>query len=204
MAVFVGVCLVTPAAAAGGRLTETPGAIRPAEPDKTALELEKEFHGEQERLKKLKAELEVIDNAPLPANAPHSAGKKGVLGSAPRMPKVSDIPAKAAPGAEEQLADMLYQLGEYKKACAIYESIAKGQVSKDRVAWAMLQVGNCARRMGNHLRAVKAYENLMNTLPEHPWAAEAKWWADQVRWWVLWNESRRKQPQAAGLAPGQS
>jgi len=168
--------------------------------DETVKKLETNLTGEMEQLKRLEAKLEAIESAPLPVAQP--AGESGDAADLQSTAAVKEqalvtkeIPAKPAKGAEEELADMLYSLGECRKARQLYRELADSKPSADRLAWALFQTGNCARKCGDYLGAKKAYEELMNTVPEHPWAVEATWWDAQIKWWVLWRESRR---QAAG------
>jgi TolA-binding protein len=188
-------------------LGEEPAQTVPQEPDQAApavagdvMEVKQDkLRAEKLRLDELRRELETLQNAPLPdqaegeeapANTGSSGGSAGKL-AAPARSDVS-LPSRAVPGAEEQLANTLYDLGEYKKARVLYEAILAAEPPDALRAWAMFQSGNCARKAGNHLAATKSYDELVGQLPESPWAAEAAWWAGEVKWWVLWRETRRK------------
>lgn len=188
---------------------DQPPVAAPVEPaaeinsDETIEILEEDLDGEMKELKRLEAELEAIESAPLPAKK--AAGKKSAIAQKParatKKPEfqAKDIPETPAIGAEENLADILYSLGEYKKARRIYRELADSKPAQDRLAWALFQVGNCARKTGDFLGAKKVYGELINTVPEHPWAVEATWWDTQIQWWVMWRESRRQAAQADAI-----
>ena len=154
-----------------------------------AAALNETVRAEMERLTRMQEELEAIESAPLPA--PVSAGEETPAPAAPKSaPKrtAADIPAKPAPGAEEQYANMLFALGEYERAMPFYQRIAEKSGSPDAVGWALLQEGNCARHNGNHVAALASYAKALAKAQDTPWAAEASWWTAQVKWRLLWNE----------------
>ena len=157
-----------------------------------ASDLERELKEEMLRLKRLESELQNIETAPLPVAKPQSMLGGPVVLPQPK-PEHKDLPISASPGSEEELANTLFALGEFKKAQIAYEGAVSKDLPEDRIAWAMFQIGNCARRTGDDLGAIKAYEALMNRIPEHPWAIEASWWASQLKWWAIWRQAQRNQ-----------
>lgn len=159
--------------------------------------LAKQLKSEIERVQRMAAELKTIESAPLPSD--HSVAATPAESKAP--PTLEDLPTEPAPGAEESFANALYNLGKYAQARAIYEKLIESKPSPDRRAWARLQVGNCARKTGDMLGAVAAYEQLFNESPASPWAKEAEWWAGQMRWWLIWNETMRSENAGAKAAP---
>ena len=180
---------------------DKPPVEAPVEPaaetnsDETTELLKQDLNGEMKELKRLEAELEAIESAPLPTKKSAVTQKPASATKKPEF-QAEDIPDTPAIGAEEDLADILYSLGEYKKARRIYRELADSKPAQDRLAWALFQAGNCARKTGDFLGAKKIYGELINTAPEHPWAAEATWWDTQIQWWVMWRESRRQATQA--------
>ena len=178
------------------------------EPLEDGAALHETVRAEMERLKRMHEELEAIESAPLPAPAaaaeetPAPAASK----SAPKR-TAADVPAKPAPGAEEQYANMLFALGEYERAMPFYRRIAEKGGSPDEVGWALLQLGNCARHSGDHVAALAAYGKALTRAQDTPWAAEASWWTAQVKWRLLWNEESvrkldiPKMPERSGQTP---
>jgi TolA-binding protein len=82
-------------------------------------------------------------------------------------------------------------MGKYDLARAAYQRIVESKSKPDIIAWARLQVANCARRSGDLAAAGAAYEALMNASPTSPWAGEAAWWAGEIKWWILWGQSTK-------------
>ncbi len=151
--------------------------------------LEKQLQEEQADLQRLRDELEVIKSAPLPE------AEAKVLKPGEDKPVVSleDVPAEPAEGADEEMADALFALGEHEKARLLYERIVESKPGESHSAWARFQIGNCARRQDNLLAALKAYEALMNESPENRWSEEAAWWCAQIKWWLVWKDETVKQ-----------
>ena len=87
---------------------------------------------------------------------------------------------------------------KYDQAKAIYIEIAESKPTPDRLAWAHMQIGNCARKTGDFLGALAAYRELMNKVPDSSWAEEAAWWTSEIKWWSLWNETMRNESGPVG------
>ncbi len=159
-------------------------------PELNEQDLEKQLQAETEKLRQLHETLEAIENAPLPeepAKNPETAESK------PEPVEAFDIPEKPVAGAEEDFANVLFMVGEYERAKAVYDTILSGKPAPDRAAWAALQAGHCARLSGEYMDAVRAYESCMNEYGNSPWADEAAWWAGQVKWRLVIQETMRKE-----------
>lgn len=141
--------------------------------------LEKQLQQETARLEAMQAELTALINAPLPQEVKSEPATE---------PAATDIPSEPLPGMEEQYADSAYALGQIEAAKAAYQKLADAEPSKETMAWARMQLGNCDRKMGNFADAITFYEMVANTAPESIWATEAEWWAGHLRWRLLWNE----------------
>jgi tetratricopeptide (TPR) repeat protein len=172
--------------------------------DGAAEAMEEELSAEKKHLNRLLKELEAIESAPRPSDEQNPADAKNPTGTnTPRespllKPRKQPLPDKAIAGAEEELANTLYELGEFKKALVIYGEIVDSEPDEGRLAWAMLQVGNCARKTGDHMSASKAYDALSAKFPANPWAAEATWWSQQVNWWLRWQAAQRNKVKQVG------
>lgn len=145
---------------------------------------------ELERLKKLQEELATIEAAPLPSRVATTPKPVEAPAEAP-TPKAhvaADIPSRPVPGAEEEFANMLYAVGKYERARQAYQRIVDASPPPDRRGWALLQIGNCARRAQNYVAALTAYSEAADKAPDTAWATEAAWWTGQVKWRLLWNE----------------
>jgi len=154
-----------------------------------AAALHEVVEAEMERLERMQEELKTIESAPLPTPAP--AAEETPEPPAPKpvlKHTAADVPPKPVPGAEEQYANMLFALGEYERATPVYRRIADNSQNPEKVGWAFLQLGNCARRSGDHVAALAAYANVLSKAQDTTWAAEASWWTAQVKWRLLWNE----------------
>jgi TolA-binding protein len=160
-----------------------PRAEQPAPSDP----VEKELVDETSKLQKMEAELKALESTPIPsAEAP--AVKAPVVKPAPNP---GEIPKEPAKGLEEEYANALYAMGKYDLARVAYQRVVESKPQADILAWARLQVANCARHTGDLQSAGAAYEALMNTSPTSPWASEATWWAGEIKWWSLWQQSAK-------------
>jgi tetratricopeptide (TPR) repeat protein len=158
-----------------------------AEPPVPADPVEKELEQETSKLQKMEAELKALESLPLPSAAA-PAVKVPVVKPAPDP---SQIPKEPVKGLEEEYANTLYAMGKYDLARAAYQRIIESKPKADTMAWARLQVANCARYSGDLQAAGAAYEALMNASPTSPWADDAAWWAGEVKWWILWGQSTK-------------
>jgi len=186
-------CLLLTCAAAAGEPAQVaneaparPGVLEAAD----VPLLQKQLDEETERLKMLQEKLRAVAAEPLPAPArePEKEAKRPS-----RQERIAAIPAEPCPGAEEDFANALYNLGEYDRARTVYERILKSNPSPDTAAWARLLIGHCARKTGDYMAAVAAYEEAMNASGESPLTAEAAWWCGQLKWFLLLNESMHGQ-----------
>ena len=199
---------------------ETPSDAQQAQ---TQGPLEKELQNETARLRRLKAELEALEAAPLPhgmlqanvsaagdpasqENSQTGPGAQRTTGRRAGDHDALRIPEAPAPGTEEEFANALFALGRYDQALAIYQQIIESGPEPEKKAWTCLQLGNCQRRSGDFVGALKTYANLMADSPDSFWAEEASWWSGQIKWRLLWNEALRpevaERPSAAELAQG--
>ncbi len=194
------VCLLAVADSTVDVAGESPAdeALSPSSPAGQADEatLEQQIEEQLAKLQRLQAELEAIESAPLPERP--VPARKAPAEKRIEVPK--EIPSKPIKGAEEELADALFALGKYEEAYVLYEHVAESKPNADSVAWAHLQLGNCARRTRDYVVALKAYEKLMNESPDNPWTEEAAWWCSQIKWLLLWNETMRQN--AGETGPG--
>ena len=80
-------------------------------------------------------------------------------------------------------ADTLYGLGRYAEARPVYEAAepASGDAI-DRI-WALLQAGNCARRLGQLDAAAALFQKILAEYPERPWFKEQVAWALRTTQW---------------------
>jgi len=81
-------------------------------------------------------------------------------------------------------ADALYGLGRYSEARPVYEAAAKA-ASRDAIdrIWALLQAGNCARRLGQLDAALALFQKVIAEYPEPPWFKEQVTWALRTTQW---------------------
>jgi tetratricopeptide (TPR) repeat protein len=160
-------------------------AVETAEPaDHTsAAQLEKELA----RLDALRAELEALETAPLPVVK--ELASPGEKAEAAKLDGLPEMPVK---GTEEAFADTLYRLGRCDKAQKVYQQLteSEGPASKD-FAWIQFQLGNCARKTGDYVSAIAAYETVMNASPDAHWAREAAWWSGHLKWLLVWKETMK-------------
>jgi len=77
-------------------------------------------------------------------------------------------------------ADVLYLLGHYSEALALYGQVAADNA--DDTCWAILQKASCLRRLGRLTEAVNMYQQIITEYPDNSWAAEAEWWIVAVQW----------------------
>jgi len=199
---------------------EAPSDTQPVRPQG---KLQKKLQNETARLRRLEAELEALKAAPLPdgvaqANVSAAGDQEsqensptGPMGQRTTDRRAGDhealrIPEAPAPGAEEEFANALFALGKYDRALAVYQRIIESGPAPEKKAWARLQLGNCQRRSGDFVGALKTYADLMADSPDSFWAEEASWWSGQIKWRLLWNETLRPEvagrPSAAELAQG--
>ena len=153
-------------------------------------DLEKQLETETEKLRQLRETLEAIETAPLPEEPKE---KPEATESQQDPAEELELPEKPVAGAEEDFANVLFMIGEYKRAKSVYDEMLADAPSADRAAWAALQVGHCARLSGEYMDAVRAYESCMNEYEASPWADEAGWWAGQVKWRLVIQETLRKE-----------
>jgi tetratricopeptide (TPR) repeat protein len=176
----------TAAAEAPKPLKVAPAPER-AEPPVPADPLEQELEKETSKLQKMEAQLKAIESLPLPSAAAPVV-KVPVVKPAPNP---NEIPKEPVKGLEEEYADTLYAMGKYDLARPVYQRIIESKPKADILAWARLQVANCARHGDDLQAAGAAYEQLMSASPTSPWADDAAWWAGEIKWWVLWSQSTK-------------
>jgi tetratricopeptide (TPR) repeat protein len=97
-------------------------------------------------------------------------------------------------------ADVLYRLGRYAQARAVYEAaLGPKTLSEDDRIWAGLQAGNCCRRLGDYDAAIEHFQAVMADYPDHPWCTGHVAWALRTaQWEKRWAHLERK---AAPPAP---
>ncbi|MFW6162162.1 MAG: tetratricopeptide repeat protein [Planctomycetota bacterium] len=91
-------------------------------------------------------------------------------------------------------ADVLYRLGRYAQARAVYEAVLQRQgLSQDDRVWAGLQAGNCCRRLGDFDLAIEQFQTVMAACPDHPWCTGHVAWALRTaQWEKRWAHLERK------------
>jgi tetratricopeptide (TPR) repeat protein len=156
----------------------------------TVADPNRQLDKELARLVAMKMELEALERAPLPAVAPvlqeQDAKSEGV--------NIEGLPESPLPGAEGAYADTLYALGRFEKARKVYQKLAESEAPpSNNFAWAYFQLGNCARKTGDYVSAISAYENVMNAAPDAAWGHEAEWWAGHLKWLLVWNETMKNE-----------
>lgn len=97
-------------------------------------------------------------------------------------------------------ADVLYRLGRYAQARAVYEAVLRRKgLSEDDGVWAGLQAGNCCRRLRHYDAAIEHFQAVMAAYPDHPWCTGHVAWALRTaQWEKRWAHLERK---AAPPAP---
>ena len=189
------VWLVVAAAVASAAPGEEPGQ-GPSEPGTSASVveavevplLERQVAEEMERLRMLEEKLRTISSEAEVARTERAASPAT---PPPQKADTPALPSEPLAGAEEAFANTLYSLGEWKRASAVYESILKSSPNPDTAAWAKLQIGHCARKTGDYIAAVAAYEQATNMASESCWTKEAAWWCGHLKWSLLLAESMR-------------
>jgi len=183
------------------------GAAPAARPEPARGVLEERLAQEKARLARLQAELQRLERggspeepaqdakpgeakAATPAPEPKSEGEQE-----PRTPLVRQ-PRLAA-------ADVLYRLGRYAEARAVYEAFARQPKppAADRF-WALLQAGNCCRRLHNFDAAIACFQTALADHPTHPWATSHVPWALRTaQWEKRWHTvETRNSERGAGAA----
>jgi tetratricopeptide (TPR) repeat protein len=178
--------VATAAAEATAPLKVAPAPERAEQPP-PGDPLEKELEQETSKLQKMEAQLKAVEALPLPSAAAPVV-KVPVVKPAPNP---NEIPKEPVKGLEEEYANTLYAMGKYDLARAVYQRIIESTPKADIMAWARLQVANCARHGDDLQAAGAAYEALMNASPTSPWADDAAWWAGEIKWWGLWRQSTK-------------
>jgi len=196
-----GASAAQPVAPAKPKAPATPTAS-PAAPKATErAALEERLAKETARLEALRAELKQVQAtgaaaaqaAATPVAPPPSAAPKAPTPAAAAKPKSSaPSPATATPKAASALvqrpslpaADVLYHLGRYAEARAVYEAAARQpKTSEAEHVWALLQAGNCCRRLGKFASAIAHFQNIGVTYPDNPFTKGHVAWALKTAQW---------------------
>lgn len=178
------------AGAAPGAQTAASAPAAPKDPAERKA-LEDRLEQEKARLARLQDELKQVQQGTAspkanPAPTPDAAPAKGDATS-PADPALLHRPSLAA-------ADVLYRLGRYAQARAVYEAAARlpGAAPMDRT-WALLQAGNCARRLHDFEAALAHFQTILADYPDGPWFLDQTNWALRtVKWERRWH---RQSPQ---------
>jgi tetratricopeptide (TPR) repeat protein len=88
-------------------------------------------------------------------------------------------------------ADVLYRLGRYEQARPIYEALAAQRQARtsDRI-WALLQAGNCCRRLRDFDAALAHFQAILTDYPDNAWSKGHVAWALQTtQWEKRWHQA---------------
>ena len=159
----------------------------------TRAALEQRLAEEKARLARLKAQLEAIrkgEAAPEKTESPKvtkPTTKQKV--SAEKKPSQTKSPLERHP--QLGAADALYRLGRYAEARKVYRAVAaaKDAPVPDRI-WALLQAGNCSRRLGEFDDAIEQFQLILAQFKDKPWfKAQVEWALRAAQWEKRWHRA---------------
>ena len=155
--------------------------------------IEERLKNEQRKLANLQAELQRLQKDTAPAGKPEAAPPEAKAqesrdgaGEATkgRQPKAPDTPSPLTRRPSLAAAGVLYRLGRFKQARAVYEAAlaTKTLGTADRI-WAGLQAGNCCRRLGDYDAAIEHFQAIVADDADHPWCTGHVAWAVKTAQW---------------------
>ncbi|MFP4055856.1 MAG: tetratricopeptide repeat protein [Candidatus Brocadiia bacterium] len=173
-----------------------------ARPEGQAPSLAERLAAEEASLARMRAELEKLEAAAHTATPQKPPSGPPGAGDAPKpeggdkeKPKTQDGARQGGEDSSPLLrrpsmaaADVLYRLGRYARARALYEALAgrEGLEDGDRI-WALLQAGNCCRRLGLYDAAIEHFQTLMQDYPDNPWCkGHVAWTLKTAQWEKRW------------------
>jgi len=160
----------------------------------TRAALEQRLAEEKARLARLKAQLEAIrkgEAAPEQTESPKAtkpADNKQKV-SAEKKPSETKSPLERRP--QLGAADALYRLGRYAEARKVYRAVAaaKDTPVPDRI-WALLQAGNCSRRLGEFDDAIEQFQLILAQFKDKPWfKSHVEWALRAAQWEKRWQRA---------------
>ncbi len=159
----------------------------------TRAALEQRLAEEKARLARLRAQLEAIrkgEAAPGKTETPKAA-KPTTSQKAPaeKKPSVAKSPLEEHP--QLGAADALYRLGRYAEARKVYRAVAAAKDTSipDRI-WALIQAGNCSRRLGEFDDAIEQFQLILAQFKDKPWfRSHAEWALRAAQWEKRWQRA---------------
>jgi len=215
-AVALALAVACSAALGAGRAAPPPPAKpadRPTPPETARAALQRQLDSEKAELARLEAQLarlrtgRVEPGGPAPTTpaarpttpaAEPASAKTPAAGPASAKASAAEPPKPATPlVARPSLgaADVLYRLGRWKQARAVYEALLampKRGSAADRV-WARLRAGTCCRRLGDFDAALEHFQAIPTDDTEGRWSEGHVAWALRIAQWEKnWHHLEQK------------
>lgn len=173
-----------------------PAVAGEAQPESlTRAALERRLGEERARLARLKAQLEAIRKGETLGEKAATGKAKPTKPSTRQTPGKSESPAKAKGPLEQHpqvgAADALYRLGRYAEARKVYRAAgaAKDIATPDRI-WALLQAGNCSRRLGEFDAAIEQFQAILADYKDKTWfKGHVEWALRTAQWEERWHRA---------------
>jgi len=161
----------------------------------TRAALEQRLAEEKARLARLRAQLDKIRRGESVGEEPTAAKPKVAKPSSGKKPAGDQKGGEAKSPLERHprlgAADALYRLGRYAEARKVYRAVAAAKETSipDRV-WALLQAGNCSRRLGEFDDAIETYQIILADYKDKPWfKAHVEWALRAAQWEKRWHRA---------------
>ncbi len=161
----------------------------------TRAALEQRLAEEKARLARLKAQLDRIKRGESVGEEPTKAKPRATKPSSGQKPSADQKGVEAKNPLEQHpqlgAADALYRLGRYAEARKVYRAVAAAKETSvfDRI-WALLQAGNCSRRLGEFDDAIETYQAILADYKDKPWfKAQVEWALRAAQWEKRWHRA---------------